>query len=147
MAKQPIRTNSLMNLRTILLLFLSVLSVELTSCDQHKETGEISELSESDQALIKKMKGASIPEIKAFIREVLDEELPENYEVPQHIIDAGDANEATRVVGERYPEFVNKEGAKFLASIAANPIRYKLIIRESQAIRKHYHDVIYNETE
>lgn len=95
-----------------------------------------------DIALTERMRDASVPEIKAFIREVLDEPLPEGYEIPQYIIDAGDPDAATAAVGARFPEFFGKEGPEYIRSVAEHPVRYRQLIRESRALRKQYQDAI-----
>ncbi len=122
---------------------LSVMVGSQMSCAQLNEDGKSKEEVLAEQALRERLAKADIPEIKAFIREVLDEELPDDYVIPKDIVDAGTPEEATRLVGVHFPEFFGKEGSQFIAAIAADPIRYKEMIKESRAVRKQYHDVIY----
>ena len=59
------------------------------SCAQLNEDGKSKEEVLAEQALRERLAKADIPEIKAFIREVLDEELPDDYVIPKDIVDAG----------------------------------------------------------
>jgi hypothetical protein len=112
-----------------------------SACGQAGETA----LSREDKVLTERMSTATVPEIKAFVREVLDTPLPDDFATPEYIIAAGSPNDATKAIGEHFPEFVDKEGPEFLSSIAADPVRYREMIRHSRALRRHYHNEIYSE--
>ncbi len=88
--------------------------------------------------LIKRMENASMEEIKEFMRDEVDRELPGSYEVPQYIMDAGNAQAASAAIGERFPEFYMKGGRDLIESIGKHPVRYRKLIEETKALRRYY---------
>ncbi|MBL0126471.1 MAG: hypothetical protein IPP83_03220 [Flavobacteriales bacterium] len=95
-------------------------------------------LSEADRALIARLKGADIPTIKAYIRSVLDEDLPKDFVLPEIMKTAGSAQEAELIFKVRYPEFYGKQGREYLRAAADHPIRYRQLIRETRLVRQFY---------
>lgn len=94
--------------------------------------------STADDELTKRMRNAALPEIKEFVSGYIKEPLPDDYEIPQFIIDAGTPEEANRLIGERYPEFFGQRGDAYLHNIGKYPVRWKAMIDESKAYRKVY---------
>ncbi len=92
--------------------------------------------SRADVLLIQRMRSASIPEIQDYMREVLAEELPADYTIPEPILNAADAEEATRIVGERFPQFYNKQGKSLIEATGKDPLGFRAMILESRAVRK-----------
>jgi hypothetical protein len=91
-----------------------------------------------EQALIDRMKNADIPTIKAYVRSVLNEEVPAGFELPEVMKQAGDSDQAERVFAQRYPEFYGKQGPDYLRAVAASPVRYRQLILETRAVRQFY---------
>jgi predicted house-cleaning noncanonical NTP pyrophosphatase (MazG superfamily) len=92
----------------------------------------------ADEELTKRMRNAALPEIQEFVSAYIKEPLPDDYEIPQFIIDAGTPEEANRLIGERYPEFYGQRGNDYLHTIGKYPVRWKAMIDESKAYRKVY---------
>lgn len=88
--------------------------------------------------LIKRMENASVEEIKEFMREEGKRELPASYVTPQYIVDAGNAQAASAAIGQRFPEFYMKGGLALIESVGKHPVRYRQILEETKALRRHY---------
>lgn len=95
-----------------------------------------------EQAIIERMRNASTDEIKAYLHEVLQLQLPPDYVVPDYIRDAGTPEQALDTVNARYPNFEGKRGAELLQAIAADPIAHRDLILENRAVRMFYADTI-----
>jgi hypothetical protein len=93
---------------------------------------------ESDEELTKRLRQMDLDQLKEFVKEYIAEPLPEDYVIPQFIYDAGTPEEASKQIGERYPEFFGKKGNDYLHTIGKYPVRWKALINESKAYRKVY---------
>ncbi|MCB9169887.1 MAG: hypothetical protein H6594_05970 [Flavobacteriales bacterium] len=91
-----------------------------------------------EQAIVDRLRDADVPTIKDYIRSVLHEDMPPDFELPAALKEAGSAQAAELVFARRYPEFYGKQGPDFIRAIAASPIRYRQLIRETRAVRKFY---------
>jgi hypothetical protein len=90
---------------------------------------------EDNEALTKRMRQMALPEIQEYVSAYIKEPLPKDYVIPQFIYDAGTPEEASRLIGERYPEFYGLRGNDYLHTIGKYPVRWKEMINESKAYR------------
>lgn len=140
--------------RPLALVILSSFAIALPGCgggakDPSREeqlrqvqalSPEVPPPSREDVLLIKRMRTATTEEVKAYIGEIVRMELPEDYAIPQDIIDAGHPRLAADVIAERYPEFSGREGMSLLQAVREDPVRYREAVLESKAMRKVYQD-------
>lgn len=112
--------------------------IKLIEYRSSKSTEQTQVDSSADEELTKRMRSAALPEIQEFVSAYIKEPLPDDYEIPQFIIDAGTPEEANRIIGERYPEFYGLRGDAYLHTIGKYPVRWKAMIDESKAYRKVY---------
>ncbi len=96
--------------------------------------------SREDVLLIKRMQTATTDEVKEYIGEVVKMELPDDYIIPQDIIDAGHPRLAADVIADRYPEFSGRDGMSLVQAVRADPVLYRQVVMESKAMRKVYKD-------
>ena len=101
---------------------------------------EVAPPTREEVLLVQRMRNASVDEIKAYMRECLDEGLPEDYVIPQYVYDAGDPKTCSTWIGERYPEFYGLQGMNLVQAAGKHPVRYRELIRVSRAMRKVYAD-------
>lgn len=148
---RPSRTTSLFSL-----LIACVTAAMLVACggsasdqersrtDRLKEAAErapdVAAPSREDVLLIKRMQTATTDEVKEYIGEVVQMELPEDFIIPQDIIDAGHPRLAADVIADRYPEFNGRDGMSLVQAVRANPVLYRQVVMESKAMRKVYKD-------
>ena len=91
-----------------------------------------------DKALIERMRRADVDALKAFVQQVLDEEVPADYPLPEVLKTAGSPQAAELRFQERYPEFYGTQGATYLRAVAQSPVRYRQMIHETRAVRRFY---------
>lgn len=106
---------------------------------QHPSSNNLPEthyLSLTHDEMVASLKTADVVHVKSFIREVLDQPLPADFQLPANLRKIKSPEEGNLIISERYPEFAYRDGEEFLRAIAANPIRYMSMIRESKAIRQ-----------
>ena len=101
---------------------------------------EVDAPSREDVLLIKRMETATTEEVKQYISEVVQMELPPDFVVPQDIVDAGHPKLAAEVIADRYPEFSGREGMSLVEAVRANPVLYRQVVMESKAMRQVYKD-------
>lgn len=80
----------------------------------------------------------SFEAVRAFVQTTLAAPLGADFTVPNYIKEATDFQEASKMVGARYPEFFGREGDELLTAIAANPERFASLISETKAIRAQF---------
>lgn len=97
-----------------------------------------SEFSEDPETLRQQLQRADKDEVARFMRYVLDKKLPENYDFPDFLLEAGSAKESVKVIGERYPEFYKKGGSALVDAVRQHPVKYMAMIEESRAYRELY---------
>lgn len=110
--------------------------------EQSVQTTEVSTgssgFSEEPETLRKQLENADRDKVVRFMRHVLDKKLPENYEFPDFLLEAGSAKESVRIIGERYPEFYQKGGNVLIDAVRKYPVKYIAMIEESRAYRELY---------
>lgn len=100
------------------------------------------EFSDDPEELVEQLRNAPQEKVKRYMKMILDTELPDDYEYPQFILDAGSGKESARLIGERYPEFYGLGGAALVEAARKHPVRYRELIMESKAYRVVYaHEV------
>lgn len=82
----------------------------------------------------------SFEAVRAFVQTTLAKPLSTDFAVPNYIKEAPDFNEASKMVGARYPEFFGREGDALLTAISTNPDRFASLISETKAIRAQFAD-------
>lgn len=116
-------------------------TVEKTTerANRSTEAGSTSQdFSEDPETLRQQLQRADKDEVIRFMRYVLDKKLPENYEFPDFLLEAGSAKESVKVIGERYPEFYQKGGTALVDAVRQYPVKYIAMIEESRAYRELY---------
>ncbi len=101
---------------------------------------EMAPPSREDVLLIQRLRNASDQEVKEYISEVVNMELPEDYVIPQDIIDAGHPKLAAEVIAARYPEISGQQGVGLVYVVRQHPLLYRQVVMESKAMRKVYKD-------
>ena len=91
-----------------------------------------------EKALIERMRRADVDALKAFVQQVLDEEVPADYPLPEVLKTAGSPQAAELRFQERYPEFYGTQGVNYLRAVAQSPVRYRQMIHETRAVRRFY---------
>jgi len=124
---------------SILFLIFSVLTF-LNVIGQNEnpswKNNSIERIYSQDEFLVNEsLKYSSNPEVQAFIREVLAEDLPVGYKSPSYVSNATDPISAGEMIGVNYPEFFQKSGLDFLTAIKNNPALYIRMINEYKAVR------------
>lgn len=100
------------------------------------------EFSDDPEVLVEQLRNAPQEKVKRYMKLILDTDLPDDYEYPQFILDAGSGKESARLIGERYPEFYGLGGAALVEAARKFPVRYREMIMESKAYRVVYaHEV------
>jgi len=116
--------------------FIKFMDYRNANSENNGEKTEVSkDQAAADEELTKKMRQAALPEIQEYVSAYIKEPLPEDYVIPQFIYDAGTPEEASRLIGERYPEFYGLRGNDYLHTIGKYPVRWKEMINESKAYR------------
>lgn len=113
------------------------LFVSLCGCAQSTVPTE-KQLTAVQTELVESMRNADTPQIKAYIRQTLEEPLDEGYELSEQVRNAKTVQEASEAIGVLYPEFFGKDGSEYLQAVAAHPIRYRELIQETRAMRNHF---------
>ncbi|MCW5900682.1 MAG: hypothetical protein KIT10_15605 [Flavobacteriales bacterium] len=96
--------------------------------------------SREDLLIVERMRKASDQEVKEYIGEVVNMELPEDYVIPQDIIDAGHPKLAAQVIADRYPEISGQQGNGLVYAVRQHPLLYRQLVMESKAMRQVYKD-------
>ncbi len=100
------------------------------------------EFSSDPDQLVQQLQRADRDKVLRFMREVMDEPIPDDYDFPDFLVNAGSGKESARVIGERYPEFYGLGGDALINAARRYPVRYKAMIEESKAYRVLYrHEV------
>lgn len=104
-------------------------------------TSEVA-FSDDPEELRAQLRDANRDEVLRYMRQIMDRKLPEDYEFPDFLIEAGSGKESARVIGERYPEFYGLGGSALINAVSQYPIKYQEMIEESRAYRELYkHEV------
>jgi len=103
-------------------------------------TNQTAELTKEEALLIARMKSATIPEIKAFVRTTIDTPLPPDHVVPDYIQQAPTFQVASKEVGARFPEFYMKNGPEYLQAVAEHPVRFRELIEDTKGARLAFKD-------
>lgn len=110
--------------------------------EQSPQTIEVStgssEFSDDPETLRKQLEHADKDKVLRYMRYVLDKKLPDNYDFPDFLLEAGSAKESVKIIGERYPEFYQKGGSALVDAVRKHPVKYIAMIEESRAYRELY---------
>lgn len=74
-------------------------------------------------------------EIKVFIREVLDDEMPPDYQIPDYIVNGTNTDTMYSIFWKRYPEFAYLKADALLTEVGLNPDIYVELVKENKALR------------
>ncbi|HRI28640.1 MAG TPA: hypothetical protein PK715_11335, partial [Chitinophagales bacterium] len=74
-------------------------------------------------------------QLKGFMRDVLDDKLPDNYPVPDYITNATSVKEMYNTFYERYPYFAFQQDAALRTEVSFRPQMYVDMIRENKILR------------
>lgn len=98
--------------------------------------------SDDPEELRAQLRNADREEVLRYMRQIMDRKLPEDYEFPDFLVEAGSGKESARVIGERYPEFYGLGGSALINAVKQYPVKYQAMIEESRAYRELYkHEV------
>jgi hypothetical protein len=98
--------------------------------------------SDDPETLREQMRGANRDQTLAFMSYLRERGLPEGYEHPQFLLDAGSGKESARLIGERFPEFYGLGGEALINAAKQHPVRFKEMIEYSLSYREIYaHEV------
>lgn len=97
-----------------------------------------SEFSEDPETLRQQMRNADDEKVKRYMRKVIDKKLPENYDTPQYIVEAGTIEKSVEAIGERFPEFYKKGGNNLINAVRQYPVKYVTMIEHTRAYREMY---------
>lgn len=74
-------------------------------------------------------------QLKGFMRDVLDDKLPDNYPVPDYITNATSVKDMYNTFYERYPYFAFQQDAALRTEVSFRPQMYVDMIRENKILR------------
>lgn len=135
---------------SLLLTGLMAAAVMLSACGGDTDTKrkealnnpdlQVQPPSREDLLIVERMRRASDQEVKEYIGEVVNMELPADYVIPQDIIDAGHPKLAAQVIADRYPEISGQQGNGLVYAVRQHPLLYRQLVMESKAMRQVYKD-------
>lgn len=88
--------------------------------------------------LQKQLRHADDRTAKAFIRYVIDQPLPEDFEYPQYLLEAGSIEASVEAIGARFPQFYKKRGNNLIQAVKKDPVAYIEMIKHTRAYREIY---------
>ncbi len=109
-----------------------------TSVATPAERAAESEFSEDPEELREQMKRADDEMVKRYMRSVIKRELPEDYETPQYIVEAGTIAKSVEAIGAQFPEFYKKGGNELIHAVRRHPVKYVEMIEHTRAYRNMY---------
>lgn len=116
---------------------------EETAVNRNIETERnVTPFSDDPEELRAQLRNADRDETLRYMRQIMDRKLPEDYNFPDFLVEAGSGKESARIIGERYPEFYGLGGTALINAVKKYPVKYQEMIEESRAYRELYkHEV------
>lgn len=120
----------------------SIVQTERTAPSSEEIQSRAIQWSDNPETLRNQMRSADRDQVLSFMRYIRESGLPEGYEYPQFLLDAGSGQESARLIGERFPEFYGLGGEALINATKAHPVKYREMMHYSLAYREIYaHEV------
>lgn len=92
----------------------------------------------TDNAISLRLQNASDTEVKSYMNQVAEADLPSNYVLPAYISGSPNLTAAVNNVNERYARFSRVKGDDHLQAVREDPIGYRSYIQAHKAMEKYF---------
>lgn len=95
-------------------------------------------LSLEDKNIVDKMELATKKEVQNYVREIINSDIPKKSSIDDKYISPSNYVEASKLLGQDYPFFYQKNGVELLEKVKSRPLEFRKMIIEYKLLRQHY---------
>lgn len=94
--------------------------------------------STEDQKIMERMELAEIADVKEYMKDILDAEVPSGRILDEYFTKPTSYVEASERLGRAYPQFYQKTGGDLINAVKLNPLDYREMIFDYKLLRDYY---------